>query len=412
MTDSEVAAVPTVDADRRTVDRARWAITLVFFVNGLLISTYLVRIPSLKASLGLGETTLGVVLTCYGVAALGSMQSVGPLVARFGSRNVVRVTLAALPFALAGIGVAGDARQLAVAVAVAGGVHGTLDVAMNAHAVAVEKRRGRPILNGCHAAWSISAILSSLLGAAVIRAGIPVFDHMLWVAVVLFAAGLPLTLWLLPASADRAAPASGDGGGPARPGWRTGWTRTVAVFGAIGLVLMLCEAAVISWSGVFLHEDRGASLAVAAFGYGAFTLFQTLGRLTGDRLTERFGRTAVFRAYASIAALGFGIVLVGDSPAPALAGFAVLGYGTSVLVPLIFSAAGQAGGEGAGAATFVSRITTFTYAGILMGPAAVGWLGQAFGLSWTFAGLIPFMLAAVLLAGVMRSVDRPAAVTG
>lgn len=415
MTDNRTATVRDDAAargiDRRVVDRARWAITFVFFVNGLLIATYLVRIPSLKASLGLSEPALGVVLTCYGVAALGAMQSVGGLVARFGSRNVIRVTLAALPFALVGIGAAGSAVWLGVAVAIAGGVHGTLDVAMNAHAVVVEKLRERPILNGCHAAWSISAILASLLGAAVIRAGVSTGAHTLWVAAVLFVVGLPVTIWLLPASADRQR-RTAAGPEKVRVGWRTGWTRPVALFGLIGLALMLCEAAVVSWSGVFLHEKRGATLAVAAFGYGAFTLFQTLGRLTGDTLTERFGRTAMFRVYASVAVLGFVIVLLGDSQVLGLVGFAVLGYGTSVLVPLIFSAAGQAGGEGAGAATFVSRVTTFTYAGILMGPAAVGWFAQAVGLTWTFAGLIPVMAVAVLFAGVMRSVDAPRAAAG
>lgn len=405
------AAPPPRDRDpvgAAVAARARWAITAVFFVNGLLIATYLVRIPSLKAGLGLTESQLGVVLTCYGVAALLTMQLVGGLVARFGSVRVIRVTLAALPFALAGVGMAGGVAQLAVAVAATGAVHGTLDVAMNAHASVVERLRGRSIMNGCHAAWSVSAIVASLLGAAVIRAGVPVAEHMLWVGGVLLVVGMPITLWLLPAAADRETRPA-DGSARARAGWRSGWTGPVLVFGSIGLVLMLCEAVVISWSGVFLHEDRGATLAVAALGYGAFTLFQTLGRLTGDPLTERFGRAAMFRLHAVVTVVGFAVVLASPSQFVSLAGFAVLGYGTSVLVPLIFSAAGQAGGDGAGAATFVSRVATFTYGGILMGPALAGWLAQAVGLSWTFACLVPLMVVVAFKAGVMGAGDRPRA---
>lgn len=391
MTDLATVAAP----GRETL--ARWAITGVFFTNGLLIATYLVRIPSLKASLGLSEPRLAAVLTCFSVAALLAMQSVGALVGRFGSARVIRVTLAALPFALVGIGVAGDVVQLAVAVTVAGAVHGVLDVAMSSHAVAVERVLGRPIMNRCHAAWGTSSIVAALTAAA--TAGIPVWVHAAGVAAVALPAGVVLGRRLLPADADQA-PA---GGRPTRT-WRTGWTRQVLVFGSIGLVLMLCEAAVISWSGVFLHENRGATLAVAAFGYGAFTLCQTLGRLGGDRLTERFGRVRVFRAHAYLVVAGFAIVVLGPSQYVALAGFAVLGYGTSVLVPLILSTVGHIGGDGA--ATFVARIATFTYTGILTGPALVGWLGQAIGLQWTFATLVPLVVAVALGAGVLRTAAR------
>lgn len=380
------------------VARARWAITGVFFVNGLLIATYLVRIPSLKAGLGLSEPRLAAVLTCFSVAALVAMQSVGRLVTRYGSGHVIRVTLAALPFALAGIGMAGTVGELAVAVTVAGAVHGILDVAMSSHAVAVEKLLGRPIMNGCHAAWGVSSIVAALAGVA--TAGVPVWVHTAGVAAIALPAGVMAGRWLLPAGADQAGDdLTGDDqhGGTPKQAWRAGWTRPVLVFGSIGLVLMLCEAAVISWSGVFLHENRGATLAVAAFGYGAFTACQTLGRLAGDRLTERFGRTTTFRAHACVAVAGFAIVVLSQSQYVALAGFAVLGYGSSVLVPLIFSAVGHLGG-----AAFVARVATFTYTGILTGPALVGWLGQAIGLAWTFAALIPLLGAVALGARVLR----------
>lgn len=409
LTELSNGPAPEVTLDRGTalaesvVARARWAIIGVFFVNGLLIATYLVRIPSLKASLGLSESQLGVILTCYGVAALLTMQLVGRFVARFGSARLIRITLAALPFTLVGIGLANNAVQLAIAVTVTGAVGGTIDAAMNAHAVVVERLYQRPIMNGCHAAWSISAIIASLLGAAVIRAGVSVTAHTLWVGGVLLVIGVPVTLWLLPASADQETKQA-DRSKPVRKvGWRNGWTGPVLMFGCIGLALMLCEAAVISWSGVFLHETRGATLAVAALGYGAYTLFQTFGRLAGDPLTERFGRVTMFRTHAIVAVIGFGIVLAGQSEFISLAGFAVLGFGTSVLVPLIFSAVGHAGGDGPGAATFVSRATTFTYAGILIGPAVVGWVAQGIGLTWTFAALIPFMALTALSAGIMKT---------
>ena len=409
MLDTGVAAEP----DRpgaAVVQRARWAITAVFFVNGLMLATYIVRIPSIKADMRLSDAGLGVVMTCFGAAALFTMQFVGPLVARFGSVRVIRLTLVLMPLVLVGIGAAGNVVLLAGAVVLMGMVHGTLDVAMNGHAVVVERFRDRPIMNSCHAAWSVSAVIASVVGASVIKAGVSPLDHFVVVGGLLLIAGLVASLGLLPASVDSVR-RSPDGAKPARAGWRSGWTGPVLVFGLMGLTIMLGEAAVVSWSGVFLHENRGATLAVAAFGYTAFTVFQTAGRLIGDRLTARFGNETMFRASGVIAVIGLLVVVLARSQAITIVGFAILGMGMSVLVPLIFSAVGHAGGDGPGAATFVSRVTTFTYAGILLGPALIGWFAQAFGMTWTFAGIIPLMVGVVLAARVMGgNRSEPAAV--
>lgn len=370
---------------------ARWAITGVFAVNGLLVASYLVRIPSLQSAHGLTDAALAAILTCWGVAAIAAMQLVGGLVARFGSATLIRVSLVALPIALCGIGWADRPWTLAVAVAASGALVGTLDTAMNAHAVLVEHRLGRPIMSSCHAAVSGSAILAAALGAAALHLGISMDTHMLILGVILLPAGLALSARLLPHiehdMPERTA---------RRRDGRTGWTRPVLILGVLGMTLMLCEAAVISFGGVFLHSEREATLAQAALGYGAFTLFQTAGRVAGDRLTQRLGRTRLFRLHAIIGLLGVIIVVTGQTSTVSLLGFAVVGYGTSVLVPLVFSAAGRAGG--ADSAHFIAHTTTFIYAGILIGPALVGWSGQLIGLTATFACFIPLLAAVALSA--------------
>ncbi|WP_433169384.1 MFS transporter [Kribbella sp. CA-247076] len=386
------------------VGRARWAVTAVFFVNGCLVSSYLARIPSIKVEHHLSESQLGIVLTLFGASALLSMQFVGGLVARVGSRRLIRLALVLLPLLLAAVGQAGGVVQLGVAVALMGLVHGAVDVAMNAHAVAVERLRGRPIMSGCHAAWSVSAVLASLVGAAVTRAGIGIGTQFLVVGAVLLIAGMLATRGLLPPSADQA---------PGRRRASGGWSRVVVIFGAMGFVVMIGEAAVISWSGVLLHESRGAGLATAGLAFTAFTAAQTAGRLIGDRLTERYGADVLFQGSALVAMVGLAVVVAVPLWPAAIAGFALTGLGGSVLLPLIFSAVGRVGGVEA--ATAVSRLTTFTYAGILIGPAVVGWFAGAVGLIWTFTGLLPLLLGVAVNARLLAprttnpqvSVKRP-----
>lgn len=363
----------------------------MFAGNGATIASLAVRTPSLKLDHGLSEGQLGLVSAVFGVAAIVSMQSAGGLTARLGSSWIVRSATVVLPLAVLGVGLARGLAQLGAAMLLVGAVHGMLDVAMNAHAVAVERALRRPIMNGCHAAWSLGAVAGSLAGGAAAEAGVSLSRHYLCLAALLVAVALLIGRWLLPAGADRRSRTVAAG--VRHPGWRAGWTRRVLVLGTMGATVLTCEAAVANWSGVLLHEHLGATLGVASLGYIAFTGCETAGRLVGDRLFARFPARVLVRRGAAIAAGGLLIVVLSPWPVLAVAGFAVMGLGLATPLPVIFSVVGHLGAAGGGAAALVARFTTMTYSGILIGPALIGWVAQGIGLTWTLAALIPSLLA-------------------
>lgn len=381
----------------RAVRTGRWPATAVFLLNGLTLSTYIVRLPALKQEHHLTDRQIGTIGVLFAVAALASMQFVGPLVARFGSRTVLRVSLLALPLLLCAVGLAHGSVTYAVAVAALGAVHGATDAAMNAHAVTVERLAGRPVLNGCHAAWSVSAVAASLTATVSAHTGVGSAAHLGVAAAVLLAGGLAVGPFLLPAAADRRAHPSPGGG---RRGPRGAWTGRVLALGLTGTVLMVCEGAALGWGAILLHENRGASLGLATAAVTAYTAGQTGGRLIGDRLTARHGAAPVFRTGGLVAACGLAVAVLVPSPPAAIAGFAVAGLGGSVLVPLVFSTVARHDGTGHDAATLVSRLTTFTYAGVLLGPALIGSAAEAVGLAATLAALVPLLLTVTLLGPV------------
>lgn len=198
-----------------------------------------------------------------------------------------------------------------------------------------------------------------------------------------------------------------------RGGWRKGWSGAVVRLGVAGMVLMVCEGAVLGWSGILLHDSRGASPAVASTAVMAFTAGQAAGRVVGDRLRLAYGDAALFRVGGLIGAGGLGLAVLSPEPAVAVAGFAVPGLGSSTLIPLTFSAVGRVAGDDEGAAAALPRFTTFTYAGILLGPALIGWSAQLAGLQWTLAALVPLLGCVALavrlpVAAASRTCDRSA----
>jgi fucose permease len=384
-------------SERRSVIPGRWPVTAVFFLNGILLCSYLVRIPSLKAGQHLDDGQLGLVGMLFGASALVTMQFVGIMVARVGTAVVIRVGLFAMPLLLVVTGLRDGLAVFLLGIAALAAVHGTLDVAMNSQAVAVERLAGRPILSGCHAAWSVSAVVASLLGAGMVALGVDPAPGFAVIGAAVVIGGLVVGRRLVDVEAVETK--------KTRVRWSSGWNRTVVRLGLTGFALMLGEGAALGWGAIFLHDSRGASLALASTALTAYTGAQTIGRLRGDRLKVRYGARLMFRLGALVGLGGFAIALSSPWPVVSVAGFAIFGFGASSLIPMTYSAAGHAGGDGPKAAVFVSRFTTFTYSGVLLGPALIGTVAELIGLSWTLAALLPVLgcLAVVSLPGSRES---------
>lgn len=376
--------------------RARAAVGVVFFVNGAAFANWVTRIPAVAERLHAGVGQLGAVLLAPALGALVTMTPVGRLISRHGSRRPVRVLAVAYCATLLGVGTAPTLALLAVALFAFGMANGGVDVAMNAHGLAVERRYGRSVMNGFHAWFSIGGLVGAGTGALAAQAGTSPGRHLGVTGVVLGLLALLATRWLLPAAADkhlRSAP-----GRPARstapPGiGRALWTRAL-LLGLVGLAMLLIEGATADWSALYLRDVAGVGPGPAGLGYLAFSAAMTAGRLVGDRVTGRIGRLTVVRAGGLLAAAGLGVAVAAPAPQTALPGFAVLGIGLSGIVPAVFSAAGELGARDGRTGAVVSRVTTVSYLGFLFGPPLVGAIADRIGLR--LALLLPVALAVVV----------------
>lgn len=391
------------------------AVATLFAVNGAVIATLVVRTPSVRLDHHLSATAVGLTATVFGVSALMSMQVAGLLVHRLGSGPVAGTASALLPFALIGQGLAPDLPALVAALVVLGSVHGVVDVTMNAHAVAVETALGRPVMNRCHAAWSIGAACGSVLGGLAAGRGLERWQHAVVLAVFLVPVVLRASAGLLPAAVDRGTRSGRRTVEPTRSRLtrllRAGWTARIVALGLMGAAVLTCEAAVGTWSGVLLHETLGFGLGAASLGYVGFSLCQTGGRLVGDRLVTGFGAVRVVRTGCALAVTGLALVIaacLGAGRWTAVLGFAVTGIGLATPLPVVMSVAGHTARDGA--ATAVSRLTTLTYTGILVSPVVLGGLIDLVGMTATLAVLAATVAAVAAAAGLLgASEDGPAA---
>ena len=370
----------------------RLAVFGVFFVNGVVIGTWVVRIPAIKGELGLGEGLLGVALLGAAVGALVAMPLVGALVSRFGSRRIVGTTALLLALSLVLPALAPSLLLLVLALVVLGAANGGLDVSMNVQAVAVERGYGRPIMSSFHAAWSFGGLAGAALGGLLASRGVGPLPHFSVVAVLAAIAFAGAYGALVPSQADaseRGAPAF------ARP------TRALFGLGVMAFCVLLGEGAMGDWSAVYLDDTLGTGPGFAAAGYAAFSLSMAFGRLFGDKLTERLGPVTLVRACGALAAVGLGVALAAAQPLVALVGFACAGAGFSIVFPTALSAAGRTRNMATGPA--LAAVSTAAYTGFLIGPPFIGFIAELTGLGYALYLVVALSAAIIIFASAVNT---------
>ncbi|MGI8650025.1 MAG: MFS transporter, partial [Rubrobacter sp.] len=276
---------------RREVYLARLAVITIFFLNGFGFANWVVRIPAVQENVGIGAGALGFGLLGLALGSLVSMPLIGGLVSRFGSRPVVVVAVLVFSTVVPLPALATTLLGLFLALLVVGMTHGGLDVAMNAHAVAVEERYGRAIMSSFHAFFSLGGLVGAVVGGVVAGLGIGVTAHLTGVAVVLAIVALIATRYLLPASADADSTEEGAEKSPAfaRP------TKALLGLGVIAFCVLVGEGAMADWSAVYLSGSLGTGEGFAAAGFAIFSLTMTLGRFSGDWITSKIGAKTIVR---------------------------------------------------------------------------------------------------------------------
>jgi MFS family permease len=380
-------------SDRPRVDSAWWAVVARFLTHGLVVSSWVSRIPAIQSALGLTNAHLG--MSLLGTAA-GSMLAVpvtGWLVGRFGSKVMTTWSTVGFCLALIGPSLAVNGLTLFLALTIFGAMAGANDVCINSQGVAVEATLATPTMSRFHAMFSIGGMVGAGLGALLAAHDVTPRLHLFTASALLLVFSFLTAPYLLDAR-DEAAKSPRSSGLRRVP-------KVLLDLAVIGFCIFLSEGAIADWSAVYLKQILSAGPGLAATAYAAFSVGMATFRLLGDHLTLRMGAVATVRRGALLAAAALSLALVAPSPCWALPCFALTGAGFAVIVPLVFGAGGRVPSIPSGAG--VAMVSGSGYIGFLFGPPLIGLLAQASSLRFALFFVVALSLVAATLAGAVRA---------
>lgn len=365
---------------------ARLAVKTIFFLNGFAHANYYGRLPRLQDQHQITNGTMGVVLLSTALGAMIAMPFSGWLIIRNGSRKVGLFSVYMYCGLVAFIPLCPELISLIAVFFLLGVSSGMLDVAMNAQAVMIEQRWGKPIMTSFHAFFSIGMALGALTASLFSKLNVDLTTHLAIITVLNL---IIITIARFYFLHDKPAKKETE-----EPAFRVPTGALVGV-GIIALCSMLGEGAMADWSTNYMENYAQASMSLAPVGLAGFAFAMTIGRLFGDSARSKYGDRKIIVVCGLISSLGLALAIAFPYPAMVIGGFFVVGIGLATIVPIAYSIAGNAKGLPSGVG--IAMVTTVGYSGFFFGPPLMGFLSDLVTLRYAFLLVLGLFLVMTIL---------------
>lgn len=368
----------------------RISIAVFFFCCGCIFSTWAARIPAIKEKFRFNEAELGAVLFMLPLGSLVALPFAGWAVSHFGSRRMTFISIILYAVLLAGIGYSSSVIALSAVLFFFGFWGDVLNIAMNTQAILLqEEMYSKPLMSSFHGMWSVGAMSGALAGGISMKSSMNTMQHFLWVGGVVILLAIIFFMYLVkkdtPRTRDQRLFAWPDKG--------------LWLLGAICFCCALCEGAMADWCSLYYKQVISNISQVSTTGYTAFAFMMALGRLIGDWLTTKLGYRNIIMLDSLLIVSGLGIAILVQDPLFVIAGFGLVGFGVSTIIPIVYSLAGRS--KSMATSTALAAVSTVGFTGFLIGPPIIGFVAHEIGLRWA---LVIVLLLGLVIFGLGRKI--------
>lgn len=364
----------------------RIANAVFFFISGFGYTTWASRIPSIQHQLHLNEAQLGAALFALPIGLMATMPITGQLLSRFSSSKIMLFGAVAFTVMLGLLGYVTQYWQFIIVLFCFGSSRNLLNLSTNTEALGVQALYKKSIMTTFHGIWSLAGFGGAALSYLMVYFSVVPTYHLLTVSTVLIVLAFAFYANMLHQPPVQQAK---------KPIFSLP-DKDLLKFSLICFGSMACENIMYDWSGIYMHKAVVDSKRVAVASFVIFMVTVTLGRFIGDRIVHRVGIKKFLQYSGVLIVSGFTLAVAFPSVPVVITGFAIIGFGVSCIVPLVFAQAGKSKTMSNGPA--MAAISTIGYLGFLVIPPLVGFIAQATNLRWSFGLTIILGTVIIIMA--------------
>jgi MFS family permease len=372
--------------------RHRVAISVFFFAQGFTFASWASRIPHIQAKLNLGEAALGSVLLALPVGLMISLLLAGSLIAKYGSKKILILGAVCYSLILVFLGLANNPLQLVLALFLFGLAANFCNISVNSQAVFVEKMYDRSIMASFHGIWSLAGFTGAAVGVVMVWLELLPWQHFTLISIATITSSLIFIAGAVAAKSDSK---------------QTGFAwpeKKIMQLGLIAFGCLVCEGTMFDWSGIYFSKVVKAPAHLTSLGYAAFMGCMAAGRFAADKFVTSLGPRKMLQSSGILIASGLMLSVLFPTMAASTAGFMLVGFGVSSVVPIVYSMAGKTTTMSTGQA--LAAVSTVGFAGFLAGPPIIGFVAELTNLRWSFLMIAFIGLSTTIMARMLPKQEK------
>ncbi|MDC0058080.1 MFS transporter [Pelagibacteraceae bacterium] len=358
------------------------ATRLLFFIMAFFVGLWTIRIPTIKDQIDTDYFGIGLVMATFAIGSIIAMVFANNVIKMSSARTVLLYTSILQAILWLPTPFISSLQLFMIFSFIFGLCFGSFEISCNLYASNLEKREKKSMMSGFHAFWSLGVLTGSIATSLFLEWNISFLNNVITYVIIL----LPLNIFIvLRLHVDQIANAENN-----KHSIFFIWPLLIFILALISMVNALTEGSVDAWGALYMRDFIQVDGFLIGLATVSFNIFMVIGRLSGDWIRDRIGVYNFLTILFITSIISLFMLYSFDSILAALCGFALLGIGTSAIIPIAYSLAGKA--EGIDSGTAIAIVSIAVYGTFMGAPATLGIIANNYGVNSIFFPILIIFL--------------------
>ena len=357
------------------------ATRLLFFIMAFFVGLWTIRIPTIKDQINTDYFGIGLVMATFAIGSIIAMIFANNVIKMSSTRTVLLYTSILQAVLWLPTPFISSLQTFMVLSFIFGLCYGSFEISCNLYASNLEKREKKSMMSGFHAFWSLGVLAGSIVTSLFLEWNISFLNNVIVYVIIL----LPFNIFIVfKLHVDQTENTEN------KQNIFFIWPLLIFILALISMVNALTEGSVDAWGALYMRDFIQVDGFLIGLATVSFNICMVIGRLSGDWIRDRIGVYNFLTILFLTSIISLFILYTFDTILAALCGFALLGIGTSAIIPIAYSLAGKTEGIDSGAAIAIVSIAVY---GTFMGaPATLGIVANNYGVNSIFFPILIIFL--------------------